>query len=249
MKVITIAAQKGGTAKTSTCAALGLGLHQQGKKVLYIDTDVQHNLTDALSDGENALSLADVLTGIATIDEAAIETPQGALVCASGALANPRIGQGREGLETLRNALKTCKKKYDVCIVDTPPAIGGLTDAAMMAADALILPCKADRFSWAALTEISGNIQRINSKREKPLEVLGVLPVMFNSRTTANRYTLDAIKEEADSLGFPMLPPIRRSVAVEEMQYGNNLYSSRSGAADDYMQIVYTIMQKIKRKV
>ena len=111
MKVITIAAQKGGTGKTSTCAALGLGLYQQGKKVLYIDTDVQHNLSDMLSDGENTLSIADVLMGYSTIDEAAAETPQGALVAASGALANPRIGQGVEGLETLRNALKACKKK------------------------------------------------------------------------------------------------------------------------------------------
>lgn len=247
MYTICVAAQKGGTAKTSTCAALGLGLHGAGKRVLYIDCDVQHNLTDMIAESEIRFTLADVLTGDVTIDQAAVETPQGTLVAASGRLADPRIDQGYEGLETLRNAIQSIRKKFDVVLIDTHPEIGKLTDAAMMAADALILPVKTDRFSWSALTEISNNIDRMNAKRTVPLEILGVLPVMYNGRTNTNKFTLEAITEQANELGYPILTPIRRGVAIEEMQYGANLYASKSGPAADYMEAVNTVLKRIKK--
>lgn len=248
MLTIAIVGQKGGIAKTSTCAALGLGLHRAGKRVLYIDTDAQHNLTDLLCEEGYTYSLSDILTGKATIESAGVQTPQGTLVCASGALITAKIGTGQEGLASLQKAIETVNRKYDFILIDTPPRIGGLTDAAMYVSDYVILPVKADRFSWAALIEIAGNIDRINKKRTTPLKVLGVLPVMYNARTTANKYTLEAITEQAKTLEYPMLPPIRQSIAVVEMQYGNNLYASRSNAAADYMQLVNEVMKTAKRR-
>lgn len=46
--VLAVSNQKGGTGKTTTCENLGIGLAQEGKKVLLVDTDPQASLTVAL---------------------------------------------------------------------------------------------------------------------------------------------------------------------------------------------------------
>jgi chromosome partitioning protein len=64
-RIIAVANQKGGVAKTTTVASLGAALAEQGRKVLLVDLDAQACLTFSLGlDPESVeLSIHDVLLG------------------------------------------------------------------------------------------------------------------------------------------------------------------------------------------
>lgn len=79
-KVIAVAMQKGGCAKTSVTVNLGIGLARSGKKVLLIDNDPQGSLTASMGydqPDEIAVTLASIMMQI--INEEEIELGYGIL--------------------------------------------------------------------------------------------------------------------------------------------------------------------------
>ena len=67
-RVIAVSNQKGGVGKTVSCVNLGIGLAQEGKKVLLIDADPQGSLTISLAKSlENHLIQLNNERGSATI--------------------------------------------------------------------------------------------------------------------------------------------------------------------------------------
>lgn len=244
MYTLAIANQKGGVGKTTTAAAIAQGLHNIGCKVFSLDADPQANLSDLLQ-AEAGASLYDVIQGNAETAAAIQTTTAGDILRADKRLAEKGILEGKGELGKLKSILQPLQHKYDLCIVDTPPQIGALTIAALMAADGFIVPAKADRFSVQGLQEVYTTSKAINPA----LELLGVIVTQYNARTTLNKAVLDALQKQAEVYhSRVILPPIRRTIAAEEWQYTGDIYGDHSTAAQDYAEVCRQIPKLIKLK-
>jgi len=142
MFILAIAIQKGGSGKTTTAQALGVGLAKLGRRMLLVDADPQASLTEARGVTDAAgRSLAEVLGGAQPghLSMGEILRPLGerlSLVPSDIALAVTEMGlvsrMGRENV--LKRALATVEPDLDVTISDCPPSLELLTVAALTAA-------------------------------------------------------------------------------------------------------------------
>lgn len=245
---ISIVAQKGGTGKTTTTAAIGAGLTRVGYSVLYVDLDPQANLTMMLGASSKGTTVFDLLTGRKVKAKDAIQnTPHGAIIAASGRLAEDGILTVTGKEYRLREALEPVKKDFDVVLIDCPPSLGILSINALTAADGVIVPLKADRFSTDALGEFYQTFEVVKKYTNPNLRILGVVVTQYTTRATINRLCLENLQEQAASIGISVYnPPIRRTVSLEESQYSPDIFSSKSNAASDYGAIIDQIIKQLQ---
>lgn len=245
MITICVACQKGGVGKTATACAVGEAIRRfYGKSVLFVDCDPQGDLSVQLQADTQRGTITDVFRHKRRIEDTIQRTPKGHILPSDGFLAADNLSIGRNGERTLKALLSPVKEKFDFCIIDTPPTLASLTLNALTAADYVLIPTKADRFSVLALREIFGTIQAVQSRLNPGLHVLGVIITMFQGRATICKIGAEEIQEQAAALGVPVIePPIRAAVAVSEAQLGGSIYDTKNNASDDYRAVTAEIMK------
>ncbi len=221
VKVIAVANQKGGVAKTTTVQSLGVALAQQGHRVLVVDLDPQACLTFSLGFDPDELdsSLHDVLVRRARLVEVIRAVPGVAglyLVPATIDLAGAEVHLlSRTGREhVLARALEPVLDRYDAVLIDCPPSLGVLTINGLTAAEAVIVPLQCEALSHRGVGQLLETIEDVRQFANEKLRVLVVIPTMFDSRTTHSRKVLSEVEER---YGLPMfLPPVPKSVRFAE---------------------------------
>ena len=246
MKTITITNEKGGTGKTATAQAIGDGLTAAGYKVLFIDLDAQGSLSYILRADEGQAGAFEVLEDPQTIRDAIQTTAQGADIIAG----SRRLAQAADLLTDedraykLKEALQTIKKKYDYCIIDTPPALGIHTINALTASDGAIITAQPDILSKRGLEQLAHTIAGVKA-RNKKLKIYGIVLTKYDRRKTLHRQAAEGIRRKAEQLGTKVYEStIREGVAVQEAQTVRKSlfdYAPRSNAAKDYAALIEEI--------
>lgn len=191
-KIIAIANEKGGVAKTTTTASLGGALVEQGQEVLLVDLDPQASLTLAVGIYPNELphSVADVLLSTNTPLSLSRETslPGLDIIPSNSEMAlAERFLPIRDNYKyILRNALRQISM-YDTILIDCPPSIGAVTQNALVASDLLIIPTQAEYFSAYALRNMFSLVQDIRKEENADLKyrvLLTMLDIRLNSHNS-----------------------------------------------------------------
>ena len=205
-KVIALANQKGGTAKTTTTLNLGIGLAHQGRKVLLVDADPQGDLTTALG-WTNADSLPITLeTQMKKIlqdepfvyNEGILHHKEGVDIIPtnielSGLEISLVNAMSRE--QTLKLYLADLKNDYDYILIDCMPSLGMLTINALAAADSVIVPVQAHYLPLKGMTQLMKTIGKVQRQLNPNLKIDGVLLTLADMRTKLARTTEDSLRE------------------------------------------------------
>jgi chromosome partitioning protein len=228
-RVLAVANQKGGVAKTTTVASLGAAIQEKGKQVLLVDLDPQGSLTFSMGHDPDKLpvSIHEVLLGEVEPDAALLDTPEGmtllpANIDLAGAEAMLLMRAGREyalkrALAKITGAAEPATKgpdRFDVVIVDCPPSLGVLTLNGLTAADDVIVPLQCETLAHRGVGQFLRTISDVQQITNADLTLLGALPTLYDSRTTHSR---DVLLDVADRYDLPVLaPPIPRTVRFAE---------------------------------
>jgi chromosome partitioning protein len=217
-RVLAVANQKGGVAKTTTVASLGAALGELGQKVLLVDLDPQACLTFSLGiDPEDLeVSVHHVLTQGADPAEVIIETEDGVdLLPATIELARAEADLlTRTGREYVMRAVVEDVDRYDWVLLDCPPSLGVLTVAALTAATGVLVPLQCETLSHRGVGQLLDTVHDVRRFTNRDLEVWGVLPTLYDGRTNHARAVLENISE---SYHLDVLePPIPKSIRFAE---------------------------------
>lgn len=249
-RIIAIANQKGGVAKTTTAVNLGACLANQNKKVLLVDMDPQGNATSGL--GINRLEVQhcvyDVLINGASLQSVKQKTEISRLevIPATIQLAGAEIelvsAISRE--VKLKKALEPEKGNYDYILLDCPPSLGLLTLNALTAADRVLIPIQCEYYALEGLGQLMNTIQLVQKHLNPKLELEGVVLTMFDARTNLSIQVVDEVKNHFKNKVFSSIIP--RNVRLSEApSHGQPIitYDPRSKGAEVYQELAREVIE------
>ena len=218
-RILAVANQKGGVGKTTSVASLGAALAEMGESVLLVDLDPQACLTFSLGIDPDALDISvhDVLLGRVSTTMAVQPTKEGvdllpSTIDLTGSEARLMTRTGREYV--LREVLRETSRDYDWVLLDCSPSLGILTLNALTAAHWVLVPLQCETLSHRGVGQLLDTVRDVQRLTNRDLTVLGILPTMYDGRTTHARVVLEDV---AHRYGVPVLePPVAKSVRFAE---------------------------------
>lgn len=252
-RVISIASQKGGTGKTSTCINLGAAFTLIGKKVLLLDNDPQGHLTIGLGfDKKQRYTLKTILENV--IEELDFDPAQVILhheekidiIPANKSLGFMRIylTTVTDGESVLKEFLDTVKGQYDYILIDCAPTLDLLSMNALVASDSVIIPVELEQYAADGLEELLRTVKVIQSKYNPSLTIEGILYNKEKPRLKNTKRIKTAIEKAYGDQIHIFKNTIRDTIRISEASNcGSSIfeYLPMSDAGDRYLKVALEV--------
>lgn len=235
-KVIAIANQKGGVGKTTTTVNLGIGLANEGKKVLLIDADPQGSLTISLGYSEPdkiQITLTEILNK--AINDEELRADMGIIHYSESVDLIPS-NIGLSGFEVsmvnvmsreflLKEYVDKVRDKYDFVLIDCMPSLGMITINALVCADSVLIPVQAAYLPVKGLEQLFKTFMTVKKRLNSKLVIEGILLTMVDKRTILARDISNEVNRAYASAIHVFDIEIPMSVRASETSVlGNSIY-------------------------
>ena len=207
MKIVAIANQKGGVAKTTTAINLAASLAEVGRRVLVMDMDPQGNASTGfgISPEQRTQTIYDLLLGDADVTSVIVATQtEGVSIVPSTtelSSSDVQLYNVNKRSYLLKDALASkglAEKAFDFVLIDCPPSLNLLTVNALVAADSVLIPLQSEFFALEGLSQLMLTIREIRQTANPALRVEGVLLTMHDQR---NNLSQQVERDARDTLG------------------------------------------------
>ncbi|MBQ6407420.1 MAG: ParA family protein [Butyrivibrio sp.] len=262
--VYALVNQKGGTGKTQSTENIGIGMANEGKKVLLVDLDPQASLTISLGypmTDDIPVTVSDIMSNVLQEiptghDEGIIHHSEGIdLLPANISLAAMEVSLvnalGRERI--LKEYVDMVKHNYDAVLIDCNPSLGMLTINAMTAADRLIVPMQAQYLSAKGLEALLQTVSKVKRQMNPGLKIDGVLLTMVDGRTNYSKEISELIRSVYGGKIKVYDTEIPQSVRAAEISAAGRsiyLHDPKGKVADAYRKLTKEVLKnaEIARK-
>jgi len=251
--LIVITNQKGGVGKTTTAINLSAACAAAGKRVLLIDLDPQSNSSlsfidpDSVNGGAYELFTEKDRPFTEFVYPTNVERLH--LVPAKINLAKleAKLVGDFDAIYRLRDRIEEVRDQYDLIFIDTPPTLGLITVNALVAANYFMIPIQSSYFAMEGTDDLLETVERIRSRPNPELRLLGVLVTLFDRRTAIAKDVESYIRNTFGDKTFETV--ITRSVRLEEAPAHKKSifdYAPRSSGADEYTRLSEEVLKRVE---
>jgi len=244
MFTLVVTNRKGGTAKTTTAVNLAAEFAKQGQRCLLIDLDNQGHSAIGLGiepltpDSQPQSILAN---GRQSLNRLLHETRYENLFFIPAGKVSEKQTLQKERLQNFL-ARKQLAHHFDLVVIDTPPNAGIEQTAALMSADAVVIPFLPSPLGKAGVQHLLTDMKAIAAKNNRKQIPFGLIPIMLDPRVNLdNRILGDMISIHGSE---KILRGVRRNVTLAEaFDAGQpvNAFAARSRGAFDYHMLAEDI--------
>jgi chromosome partitioning protein len=247
MRVITISNNKGGSAKTTTTVSLASALADLKLRVLVVDLDPQGSATRWLGGTESPVGLVEFSAGgIRVAELVKTSTARGVDLVPNSARLVPsgEDSENRTGLAIVQ-AFRRLPDYWDVVLVDTPPTLGHLSLAPLVASDHVVIPVEAHALAMSGVSSVISSIERARRRVNTEVQLLGIVACRVNATVHAREVVTRLRAQFGDVV---LQHTVREAIRIAEapaFQMPISRYAPTSPVAQDYRLVAAEILERL----
>ena len=210
-RIIALFNQSGGVGKTTLTMNLGFHLAELKRKVLLVDMDPQGSLTAfmGLDPEEQERTVYNAIVGEEELP--ICKGVHGMDIAPTSILlsrAEMELAAALMREQRLKRALESVKDQYDFILLDCPPSLGILSIMSLVAATHVLIPIQTEFKALKGTEQLLRTILEVMNIANRKLRIAGLVPTMFDSRTTQAQQSLDSIEKLSKQVGsiLPVIP-------------------------------------------